>query len=121
MKKQHIKTGIEFAPMLVKGVGGGVFKHVIRPEMTAKRGWIAVGIVVGAHELLCEAGETLSEGADKALESHPVATSLAIGYTALHLLNKIPPKLDVFNMLAVNYKPPHIGYLTNAEIDAQLS
>jgi len=107
-------------PLAVVGAVAGGFKYYLRPEMTAKRGWIAVGAVVAAHEVLCEAGETLSEGVDKALESHPVATSLAIGYTALHLLNKLPAKLDIFNQLAVNYKPPHIGYLSNAEIDKLL-
>jgi len=115
------KSDIRALPLAVAGSLEGVYKYYVQPELTARRGWLAVGAIVAAHDILCVSGETLSEGVDKALESHPVATSLAIGYTALHLLNKIPQRLDVFNQLATTWKPPHIGYLSNAEIDAQLS
>lgn len=72
----------------------GFYRYYIKPELTSKRGWLAVGAVVGAHELLCDDGHTLSEGVDSALEKHPVATTLAIGTVALHLLNVLPEKFD---------------------------
>lgn len=72
----------------------GAYKYYIKPELTAKRGWLAVGAVVGLHELLCDTNQTLSEGVDTALEKHPVAVTLAVGTVALHLLNVLPPKID---------------------------
>lgn len=82
------------------GAVKGVYEVFIKPEITAKRGWLAVGAVVLGHELLCADGHTLSEGVDKALEKHPVATTLAVGTVALHLLNVLPERLDPIHRLA---------------------
>lgn len=68
--------------------------------LTAKRGWLAVGAVVIGHELLCAPGHTLSEGVDRALEKHPVITTLAIGTVALHLMNVLPEAYDPIHRLA---------------------
>lgn len=81
------------------GAVKGVFKEVIQPEITAKRTWLAIGALVVAHEALCGSGELLSEGVDKAIEKHPVAVPAVIGYTALHLANLLPPKIDLFHHL----------------------
>lgn len=79
------------------GAAKGVFKEYIQPELTAKRAWAAIAIGVTAYELACKDGELLSEGVDKAIQKHPVAVPMAIGYTALHLMNKLPPQLDLFH------------------------
>ena len=78
----------------------GAYRYYVKPELTAKRGWMAVGAVVGLHELACGRGETLSEGVDKALEKYPVPVKLAIGVTALHLLNLLPESIDPIHQAA---------------------
>ena len=87
------ETAEAYSLALVGGIQG-FYRYYVKPELTAKRGWLAVGAVVGAHELACADGHTLSEGVDSALEKHPVATTLAIGTVALHLLNVLPEKFD---------------------------
>lgn len=77
------------------GLAKGIWEVYVKPE-PAKYAWVAIGASVLAYDLLCPEGQTLSEGVDKALEKHPVATTLAIGVTALHLLNRLPAKLDPF-------------------------
>jgi hypothetical protein len=79
------------------GAVEGVFNYYVRPELTAKRGWVAVGLLVTAYELACPRGELLSEGIDRAMDKHPVAIPAAIGYTALHLMNLLPEELDLFH------------------------
>lgn len=54
---------------------------------SAAWGWILIGGVVVWWELTCDPGNLLSEGVDRALESHPVATRAAIVVTAAHLAN----------------------------------
>jgi Ca2+/Na+ antiporter len=63
---------------------------------------VAWGALIGgivAWDLLCENGETLSERVDAGLNNHPVATRLAIGMTALHLMNVLPPQIDLIHQL----------------------
>lgn len=95
----------ETALLATVGAIGGAWKYYVRPELTAERGWLAVGAVVLGHELLCGHGETLSEGVDKALEKHPVAVTLAVGTVALHLLNVLPEKLDPLHQAHRLLKP----------------
>lgn len=52
---------------------------------------------VALWDVFCKDGETWSEGVDRFIEKHPVATPLAIGYTALHLANMLPERLDLFH------------------------
>lgn len=71
----------------------------MREHLTARRGWIGLGLGIAAFELACPAGETLSEGVDRALE-HPTlryAAVAGIGITAAHLLNLIPQEYDPFH------------------------
>lgn len=59
----------------------------MKAENAAALAWgCLIGGVV-AYDYLAPEGQTLSEGVDRALEKHPVATVAAIGMTALHLLN----------------------------------
>lgn len=62
----------------------------------AKHAWLALGAGVVVWDVMCPESQTLSEGADRALERHPIFTTAAIGYTALHLLNLLPEKADLF-------------------------
>lgn len=71
-----------------------------RDHLSAKNGWLALGAGVLAYEILCPEGELLSEGVDRALERHPTLTRLAIGATALHLLNMLPEQYDPFHRLS---------------------
>lgn len=68
-----------------------------RERLTAKGAWAAIGLGVLAYELGCPAGQTLSEGIDQALETHPLLIKLAVGVTALHLINALPERVDPFS------------------------
>lgn len=61
------------------------------------------GIIAGvaAYDILCPPGETISEGVDRIMESVPgrVAAVSAIGITALHLINVLPPVIDPLHRL----------------------
>lgn len=78
------------------GAAEGVYKYFVRDRLTAARGWLAIAGLVTAYELAAPQGELLSEGVDRALNSHPLLTKAAIGVTALHLVNMIPERLDPF-------------------------
>ncbi|QGH75852.1 hypothetical protein L3Y25_gp112 [Gordonia phage Syleon] len=76
----------------------------MRQHLTAKRGWIALGLGVLAYEVAAPEGELLSEGVDRALLSNRKsvrATAWAgITVTALHLLNVLPVWCDPYALLA---------------------
>lgn len=76
------------------GAAGGFLKYYVRPELTAKRAWAAIGLGVVAYELAAPKGELLSEGVDRSLESHKALTVASIGLVALHLCNYLPTKFD---------------------------
>lgn len=71
----------------------------MREHLTAKRGWIGLGLGIITFELACPVGETLSEGCDKALEAQRLLTVGVIGVTALHLANLIPESIDPFTQV----------------------
>lgn len=75
-----------------------VAEHV-SPHLNAKRGWLTIAGLVAVYELTCPDNELLSEGVDRALESHKALTIAAIGYTAAHLANLLPDKLDLFQKI----------------------
>lgn len=84
--------------MAAAGAVQGFLRYYARPELTAKRGWFAIGAVAVAHELICPQGELLSEGCDRAFEGrYGLLTKAAIGYTALHLMNLLPEQADMFH------------------------
>jgi hypothetical protein len=61
---------------------------------------IVIGTVAGvlAWDVVSPKGHTFSEGVDTFIEKHPIATRLAIGYTAAHLCNLLPEKYDLFHL-----------------------
>jgi hypothetical protein len=79
------------------GAAKGVFEGYVRPELTAKRGWLAVAALVTAYELAAPDGELLSEGYDRGLEKHKMALWAATLVTAGHLLNVIPMRADPYH------------------------
>lgn len=85
---------IEAYGLAALGAVEGTYKYYIRPELKASRAWLGIAAGVLAYELLCPDGELLSEGADRGIEKHPLLVPLAIGVTALHLANVLPPRVD---------------------------
>lgn len=70
-----------------------------RPKPAALA-WGALIGGVAAYDLFCPKGETLSEGADRGLESkYKHLVRLGIGVTALHLVNVLPDALDPLHQL----------------------
>lgn len=80
--------------------GYGLVTGVYKEYVPAKTAWMVLGAGVLAHDVFCKQGETLSEGVDRALESHKVLALGAIALTALHLANVIPPKYDPIHQAA---------------------
>lgn len=67
----------------------------------AALGWVVVGAVVLTYEVIAPDGQLLSEGIDRALEKHPIATRIGVGLVAMHLLNLIPDRVDPVHRLAL--------------------
>lgn len=63
--------------------------EVFRPELTAKKGWLAIAGLVVAYELMAPEGELLSEGYDRLLEKHPLVGELPALAIAFHLTNRL--------------------------------
>lgn len=59
----------------------------MKAEKAAGIAWGCLVAGVAAYDYYAPEGQTLSEGVDRALEKHPIATAAAIGMTAMHLLN----------------------------------
>ncbi|WP_043598926.1 DUF7427 family protein [Nocardia otitidiscaviarum] len=72
----------------------------MRSRIKAWHLWVFVGAAVVVAELVAPPGELLSEGVDRALEQHPLLTRVAIEYTARHLMNDLPPQVDLFTWVA---------------------
>jgi hypothetical protein len=68
----------------------------------ADRAWIAAAITVTVYEITAVKlrWELLSEAVSRYRRSHPVVTDCAIGYLALHLLRRWPPRFDPLAALA---------------------
>jgi len=68
--------------------------------LTAKRAWTCMAIGIMAYELACPEGELLSEGADRAIERHPMLVPLTALVIAGHVANLFPDRYD----------PIHLGF-----------
>lgn len=64
---------------------------------------MAWGAILG-YEITCPPGQTLSEGLDDYVDSENKlikwGSRIAIGYTALHMMNLLPEKLDLYHQLS---------------------
>ena len=54
------KEDYKLMPLAAAGLAGGLFKYYVKPEITSKRTWIAIGAIVAAHEFACGPGEVIS-------------------------------------------------------------
>ena len=59
----------------------------MKAEKAAGIAWVGLIVSVAAYDYYAPDGQTLSEGVDRALQKHPLATTAAIGMTAMHLMN----------------------------------
>lgn len=92
----------KYLPLAAVGLAQGAYKYYVEPQITAERAWLGLGAAILAYEIACPQDHLLSQGVDRAIEKHPVATRLAIGITALHLANALPRQLDPFYQLTKN-------------------
>lgn len=83
------------------GVGAGLGVAKYYPSELA---WGVLAASIITYDVLCPNGQTLSEGVDRALESHKVLTLAAIGVTALHLANLLPDSIDPFSHIVKKVK-----------------
>lgn len=86
------------------GAARGIYREVIQPEITAERAWAGLISGIVLYEAVAPQNHLLSEGVDRMIDKHPVATRAVIGYTALHLCNafEIHPvlkKIDIFSKI----------------------
>lgn len=94
-----MKENFETYALAGVGLARGVFEEVIQPEITAKRTWLTIGALVVAHEVMCAKGELLSEGWDKLVYKHPIASRALPLYLTAHTVNLLPKKLDLIHRL----------------------
>ena len=69
----------------------------LRKKLTAERAIKWGAAAIAAYEIICPDTHTISEGVDRLIEKHPILTRAVIGYTALHLCNWLPEKLDLYH------------------------
>lgn len=82
--------------------GVGVVKgacELFRELPVGDRAWIGLLGSVAVYEACAPPKQLLSESMDRMIAKHPIATRAVIGYTALHLANLLPPKIDIFHQL----------------------
>lgn len=76
---------------------------------------MATGIL--AYEMTSEEDQLLSEVVDGWLERHPILTRLIIAQVSLHLLNLLPPYLDILartpslkRLVSIRGSNPHVRH-----------
>jgi hypothetical protein len=102
-----MKETVEAYALASIGAVAGANRYYVKPYLNEHPGVTAWAILIGgvaAYDALCPKGHTLSETADLAVEKRPLITRAAIGYTALHLANLLPPKLDLFHIATKGLK-----------------
>lgn len=62
---------------------------------------------VALYDIKCPKGETISEGVDRLLEKHKLATLGTIAVTALHLGNVLPDRYDPIHNMFKMIKGEH--------------
>lgn len=74
----------------------------------------AIAVLLGGVALwdaLCDDGQTISEGCDRLLETHPIATELVMLALYLHCANRVPESADPIHWLfvAARWTRKHLG------------
>ncbi|MEV0759570.1 hypothetical protein [Nocardia sp. NPDC050435] len=70
-----------------------------RAQLTGERAIVGLAVAVLVYEIAAPEGQLISHAVDRLLETHRLATIFAITYTAAHLLNVLPPRLDLYHQL----------------------
>lgn len=65
----------------------------------ADRAWIALGAGVLAYDVLASPEQTLSEGADRYMLTHPWTTRVVAFAVAGHVCNLLPNRFDAVHLL----------------------
>lgn len=91
-------------------------------QVTANRAWAVLGSAVVVYEIVCPPGELLSQGVDRWLINHPIATTVAVATTAAHLLNLLPALVDPYvtlNLLRpeTRWRKYHSGLSTKTTME----
>lgn len=63
------------------------------------RAWIALGVGVGAYEVIAVEGELMSEAADRYMERHPWMVRAVAFTLAAHVANCFPDRYDPLHWL----------------------
>lgn len=71
------------------------------------RAWIALGIGVGAYELLCAEDELMSEAASRYMLRHPWLVRFIAFTLAAHVCSLLPPAVDPLHRLLVVKRALH--------------
>ncbi|MFI5776982.1 hypothetical protein [Nocardia sp. NPDC051570] len=71
----------------------------MRRHLTGERALIVLAAAVTAYEVAAPENELISHAFDRLLEKHRIATGFAVIYTAAHLLNILPPRVDLYHRL----------------------
>lgn len=65
----------------------------------ADRAWIGLAAYVVAYDLVASPEQTLSDGADRYMLSHPWITRAVAAAVAGHVCNLVPDRFDVIHQL----------------------
>ncbi|MBF6085166.1 hypothetical protein IU485_27720 [Nocardia cyriacigeorgica] len=68
-------------------------------HLTGERAIATLIVLTAAYEYAAPENQLISHAVDRYLETHRWATVFAIAYTAAHLLNLIPPRLDLYHLV----------------------
>lgn len=74
---------------------------VVVSNYNARWAWIAIGVFVIVHNLLCPHGHTMSEKFDEWIEVHPLLARAGVMLVALHVANLLRAELDPIHQLFV--------------------
>ena len=74
---------------------------VVVSNYNARWAWIAIGVFVIVHNLLCPHGHTMSEKFDEWIEVHPILARAGVVVVAGHVINVWPEQVDPVHQLFV--------------------
>ncbi|GAA1598893.1 hypothetical protein [Nocardia ninae] len=72
---------------------------VWRRHLTGERALIGLAVAILAYEIAAPEGQLISHAFDRLLERHRTATTFAVVYTAAHILNILPPRVDLYHAM----------------------
>lgn len=73
-------------------------------HLTGERAIATLITLAAAYEYAAPDNQLISHAVDRALEKHRWTTVFAITYTTAHLLNLIPPRLDLYHLVGTTIR-----------------